>query len=83
MTRANNWTRSETLAALHLYLQLPYGQLHRRQPRIVQLSQWLGRTANAVALKWPRHPLRAGSHKQGRRTMDLAWDQFHRPAARR
>ncbi len=50
-TRSVNWTRRETLAALHLYLQLPYGQLHRNQPRIVQLSQWLGRTANAVALK--------------------------------
>jgi predicted restriction endonuclease len=47
----NNWTRRETLAALHLYLQLPYGQLHRSQPRIVELSQWLGRTTNAVALK--------------------------------
>lgn len=46
-----NWTRRETLAALHIYLQLPYGQLHRSQPRIVQLSQWLRRTANAVALK--------------------------------
>lgn len=51
MTSTNHWTRRETLAALHIYLQLPYGQLHRSQPRIVQLSQWLGRTANAVALK--------------------------------
>jgi len=24
-----NWTRAEVLAALHLYLQLPFGQLHR------------------------------------------------------
>jgi len=47
----NNWTRQETLAAFHIYLQLPYGQLHRSQARIVQLAQWLGRTANAVALK--------------------------------
>lgn len=51
MKSTSNWTRPETLAALHIYLQLPYGQLHRSQPRIVQLSQWLGRTANAVALK--------------------------------
>jgi putative restriction endonuclease len=51
MPRSTNWTRNETLAALHLYLQLHYGQLHRRQPRIVQLAQWLGRTANAVAIK--------------------------------
>ena len=51
MTTTNHWTRRETLAALHIYLQLPYGQLYRSQSRIVQLSQWLGRTANAVALK--------------------------------
>lgn len=51
MTRANDWSRSETLAALHLYLQLPYGQLHRKQPRIQQLANWIGRTSNSVALK--------------------------------
>ena len=51
MSITNTWTRSETLAAFHIYLQLPFGQLHRNQPKIVQLSQWLGRTANAVALK--------------------------------
>ena len=51
MEGGGNWTRAETLAALHIYLQLPFGQLHRSQPRIVQLAQWLGRTPNAVALK--------------------------------
>ena len=51
MPRSTDWTRQETLAAFHIYLQLPFGQLHRSQPKIVQLSQWLGRTANAVALK--------------------------------
>ncbi|WP_019431079.1 HNH endonuclease [Limnohabitans sp. Rim47] len=51
MPRSTDWTRQETLAAFHIYLQLPFGQLHRSQPKIIQLSQWLGRTANAVALK--------------------------------
>jgi putative restriction endonuclease len=46
-----NWTRDELLAALHLYLQLPFGQLHRGQPRIVQLARWLGRTPSSVAMK--------------------------------
>jgi putative restriction endonuclease len=46
-----NWTRAELLAALHLYLQLPFGQLHRGQPRIVQLAGWLGRTPSSVAMK--------------------------------
>ena len=51
MPRSTDWTRQETLAAFHIYLQLPFGQLHRNQPRIVQLSQWIGRTASAVAMK--------------------------------
>lgn len=46
-----NWTRAEVLAALHLYLQLPFGQLHRGQRRIVQLAGWLGRTPSSVAMK--------------------------------
>jgi hypothetical protein len=46
-----NWTRAEILAALHLYLQLPFGQLHRGQVRIVQLANWLHRTPSSVAMK--------------------------------
>lgn len=46
-----NWTRPETLAALHIYLQLPFGQLHQRNPKIKQLAQWIGRTPGSIALK--------------------------------
>lgn len=46
-----NWTRPETLAALHVYLQLPYGQLHQRNPKIKQLAHWIGRTPGSIALK--------------------------------
>ncbi len=46
-----NWNRAETLAALHIYFQLPFGQLHRGQPKIKQLAHWIDRTANSVALK--------------------------------
>lgn len=46
-----NWTRSQVLAALHLYLQLPFGQLHQGQPRIVELARWLSRTSASVAMK--------------------------------
>jgi hypothetical protein len=34
-----NWTRAEVLAALHLYLQVPFGQLHQGQ---VQFKQTRG-----------------------------------------
>ncbi|MEO6321986.1 MAG: HNH endonuclease [Polaromonas sp.] len=46
-----NWTRPQTLAALHIYLQLPFGQLHQRNPKINQLAQWIGRTPGSIALK--------------------------------
>ena len=46
-----NWTRQQTLAALHIYFQLPFGQLHRGQPKIKQIAQWIGRTPSSVALK--------------------------------
>lgn len=45
------WTRDETLAALHVYFQLPFGQLHQRNPLIRQLAEWLDRTPGSVALK--------------------------------
>lgn len=51
MPNPNNWTREQTLAALHVYLQLPFGQLHQRNPTIKQLAGWIGRTPGAVALK--------------------------------
>jgi putative restriction endonuclease len=46
-----NWTRQQTLAALHIYFQLPFGQLHRRRPEIKQIAGWIGRTPDAVAMK--------------------------------
>lgn len=46
-----NWTRAQTLAALHIYFQLPFGQLHQRNPKIKQLAQWIGRTPGSIALK--------------------------------
>lgn len=47
----NDWTREQVLAGLHIYLQLNYGQLHARSPKIKELASWMGRTANSVALK--------------------------------
>ena len=46
-----NWTRPQTLAALHVYLQLSFGQLHQRNPKLIQLAQWIGRTPGSVDLK--------------------------------
>lgn len=50
-TKHVNWSRPQTLAALYIYLLLPFGQLHQRNPKIKRLAQWIGRTPAAVALK--------------------------------
>lgn len=51
MATRNEWTRAETLAALHLYFQIPFGKLDQRNPRIRSLAEWIHRTPGAVALK--------------------------------
>ncbi|WP_439182234.1 HNH endonuclease [Carboxylicivirga taeanensis] len=50
MTR-KKWTRQELIAAFNLYLQIPFGQIHQRNPKIIALSELIGRTPGAVGLK--------------------------------
>jgi len=49
--KRRNWTREELILAFNLYCKLPFGSLHSRNPRIIELSKIIGRTPNAVALK--------------------------------
>jgi len=46
-----DWTRDEVLAALHLYTQLRFGQLHQRNPDVRALADRMGRTPGSVAMK--------------------------------
>ena len=48
---ANNWTRDQLLVALGLYCELPFGQFHHRQPKIIQTAESIGRTPDALAMK--------------------------------
>jgi hypothetical protein len=45
------WSRDETLAALSLYVQIPFGKMHSNNPRVVALASAIGRTPSSVALK--------------------------------
>ena len=45
------WSEEETLLALYLYFQLPFGKLHSRNPEILQLAEALDRPNNSVAMK--------------------------------
>lgn len=46
-----NWQRDESLLVLRLYCHTPFGKLHHRNPGIIELSQMIGRTPSAVAMK--------------------------------
>ncbi|MBH1943289.1 HNH endonuclease [Erythrobacter sp. YJ-T3-07] len=50
-SQAKRWTEEETLLALYLYFQLPFGQLHSRNPEIRKLATALGRSENSIAMK--------------------------------
>lgn len=45
------WTREEFILALNLYLKIPFGKMHSRNPEIQELARLIGRTDNSVALR--------------------------------
>lgn len=45
------WTEEETVLALFLYFQLPFGKLHSGNKEIQQLALSIGRSASSVAMK--------------------------------
>jgi len=46
-----NWTNEQLKLAFHLYCQTPFGKLHSRNPRIIELAKLIGRTPNSLAMK--------------------------------
>ena len=51
MGKANQWNRDQLLMALRLYMRLPFGRLHSRNPEIISLAERIGRTPGALAMK--------------------------------
>jgi putative restriction endonuclease len=48
---SERWSEEDTKLALFLYFQLPYGKLHKGNPEIQRLADFLGRTPSSVAMK--------------------------------
>lgn len=46
-----NWMESEIADAIDLYLRTPFGRIHARNPKVVDLAQRLDRTPGSIALK--------------------------------
>ncbi|MCW6038602.1 HNH endonuclease [Spirulina subsalsa FACHB-351] len=51
MSTGRRWTRDEQLIVLNLYCKLPFGQLHQRNPRIIEVADKLARTPASIAMK--------------------------------
>jgi putative restriction endonuclease len=85
MAERKKWTRDELLVALNLYHKLTFGQMHGRQPAIVELAQRLARGANSVAMKLcnfasldPALKLRGIKGLAGASALDREmWTEFH------
>ncbi len=79
------WTRDELLIALNLYHKLTFGQMHARQPVIVEVAQKLQRSAGSLAMKLcnfasldPALKLRGIKGLEGASKLDVSmWREFH------
>src|SRR5664280_29875 len=49
--RSGDWTREEHILAFNLYCKIPFGSIHMRNPRVIQLARLLGRSVGSVSLK--------------------------------
>ena len=45
------WSHDELVMACGLYFTLPFGQIHSRNPKIVEVANLLGRTPSSLAMK--------------------------------
>ena len=85
MAMRKNWTRDELFIALNIYHKLNFGQLHARQPVIVNLAEKMGRGANSLAMKLnnlasldPVLKLRGIQGLSGASALDRSvWNEFH------
>jgi putative restriction endonuclease len=46
-----NWSREEHILAFNLYCQIPFGTIHMRNPKIIELAKLLGRSVGSVSYK--------------------------------
>jgi putative restriction endonuclease len=45
------WTREELILAFNLYCKIPFGQIHNRNPQIIELASLIQRSPSAVSWK--------------------------------
>lgn len=87
---ARKWTYDETLLAFDLYCKIPFGKIHYRNPDIIKLAEFLGRTPSSVAMKM----VNLSSHdpelrkrgikglSNGSKLEQIVWDDFRNNGAK-
>ena len=79
------WSHDELVIACGLYFTLPFGQMHSRNPKIVEVAKMLGRTPSSLAMKLvnfasldPAHQARGvkGLARHSR-SDEQVWNEFH------
>lgn len=45
------WTREQTILAFYFYCQIPFGQIHARNPKIIAAARTIGRSPGALTMK--------------------------------
>ena len=78
------WTREELILAFSLYLKLPFGKFHHRNPEIIHLASILDRTPNSIAMRLSNFASVDPYHQQrgikgltgGLRQVEPIWNEF-------
>src|SRR5438309_442598 len=84
MAKGKRWTREELLVALNVYHKLSFGQLHARNPVIIDVARKLERPPGSLAMKLcnlasldPTLRMRGIRGLTGASELDRAmWDEF-------
>ncbi|RRB11405.1 HNH endonuclease [Larkinella knui] len=51
MARSDLWTREQTILAFNLYYRIPYGTIHGRNPKLLELAKLIGRKPGGLGRK--------------------------------
>lgn len=78
------WTREELILALNLYLKIPFGKIHHRNPEIINLATLIERTPNAISMRLSNFASVDPFHQQrgikglvgGIKQVQPIWDEF-------
>jgi hypothetical protein len=85
LAATGNWTREQSLLAFRCYCETPYGQLHSKNKRVIELAELIGRTPSALAMKCVNFasldPVIRESGRSGLKNASVLdktiWDDFH------